>query len=284
MAKNYMFGFHKNMRNLLPKVSLPYSTTRGTFAQRQDKAIKLVDKLYRDLSPKFGKRGYITFEDLIKSVNDVLEKKINVSIKKCTDPEFDGSSDIIYSPITGNITGTTLEFFSNNKKIKLKDLITILHEFQHITDQLFHPKYLIRNQQMSKNRKFTYKYNNLYDNYLYAREYPENKKDKIYILKNLRYKIHKFLRKMSTKDKIDYLQDARYTLQMEHQAYSTQLKYAKKMKKKHIPINQYDLIKENPIHMMEEKINLIKEMAFEIIKKERKKHALKLKKCKNNSK
>lgn len=278
-----MFSFHKDMRNLLPKVSLPYNTIRGSFTQRQNSAIKLVDKLYRDLLPKFNKRGYITFEDLEKSVNDVLEKKINVSIKKCTDTELDGGSDIIYSPISGNITGTTLEVFSKNNKINKKDIITILHEFQHITDQLFHPKYLVRNQYMSKNSMFISKYLDLYDNYIYAIEYPSCKKEKKEIIKNLRHKILKFLRRMSVEDKIDYLQDTRYTLQMEQQAYSTQYKYAKRLHKKHYPIEQKDLIKENSLYMMKEKINLLKEIAFDIIKKERDKHALKLKKCKNNS-
>lgn len=272
-----MFSFHADMRNLLAKVSLPYSVTRGSFTQRQNKAITLVDKLYRDITPKFKKRGFINFDELNKTVNHVLEKKVNVNIRKCTDPEFDGASDIIYSPITGKITGTTLELFTQNDKIKQEEIITILHEFQHVVDQLFHPKYLLRNQYMSQKKLFTNKYQNLYDNLIYTNEYPANKKEKIEILKNLKYKIQKFLRKKSAKDKVNYLQDTRYTLQMEQQAYLTQHKYAKKMNKKHHPISSNDLIKENRVMMLDEKINLIKEMAFEIIQKERKKHALKLK-------
>ena len=82
---------------------------------------------------------------------------------------------------------------------------------------------------------------------------------------------------MSVEDKINYLQDSIYTLKQEEQAYYTQAKYAKIMNKKHLPINPQDLIKPNNSFMFHEKIVLMKKMAFDIIKAERKHHALKLK-------
>lgn len=267
---------------LLTKVSLPYNITRGSFAFRQDKSIKLVDKLYKNICPKF-KKGKLSYDELQKSIDEVLKKKIHIQTKKTNDPDFDGASDIIYSPISGCITGTTLELATQTNKIKIQDLITILHEFQHIADQLFHPKILKRNQHMSNNNMFTNKYNNLYD-FIYKREFPINKNNKRKVINKIKYKILKFLRKMPIQDKIDYLQDIRYTLIMEDQAYKTQRKYAKIMNRKHIKINTYDLINENKLHMFKEKIKLINNIIFEQIHKERTKHARHLKKCKEISK
>ena len=67
-------------------------------------------------------------------------------------------------------------------------------------------------------------------------------------------------------------------MQMERQAYLTQRKYAKKLDKKHKPINCWDLDDEIKNHMLDEKINLLEKIGFDIIKKTRGKHAAKLKK------
>lgn len=74
------------------------------------------------------------------------------------------------------------------------------------------------------------------------------------------------------------MQDIRYSLISEKYAYSTQRKYAKIMNKKHFLINKKDLENENKIFMFDEKIKLLKNLTFEIIQKERLKHAQLLKK------
>ncbi len=262
---------------LISKVSLPYKTIKGSVQDRQRKAIHLVDKLYRDLMPKF-KKDQITVEELQKSIDDTFQKKVNVIVKENLDNDFYGGSDITYSPISDCITGTTLEVPVFKKKIHISDIITILHEFQHIVDQLFHPKYLNRNQYMYRNELYNDKYNNLYDNLIYRRENVHSRKERKTVIKNLEYKIRKFLKGFSPEDKINYLQDTRYTLMTENQAYYTQRKYAKALNKKHIPINPDDLNKENENHMFAEKIKLMNKLMLEIIQKERGKHAAKLKK------
>ena len=161
----------------------------------------------------------------------------------------------------------------------ISDLITIVHEFQHIVDQLYIPKYLVRDQKMTLNSMMTPKYQKLYDQ-LYSYEYPETNADKREILKILEHKIKKFLRGINTSKKLDYIQDARYSLMMEEQAYRTQRKYAKKLHKKHLPIKDGELDDEISLQMLKEKIQLLKQIGFELIEKERGKHAAKLKKQK----
>ena len=261
---------------LAPSVRLPYSKIRGSLGQRQQAAIDVVDKLCRDLYSKFDKNKELPLSEVQKSIDDIFEKKVKIIVKQTSTPEFDGSSDVICSPINGSYTATTLELNSVKGKIKFEDLITIIHEFQHIVDQLFIPKYLIRGQKMTLLGMMTQKYQNLYDK-LYKYEYPTSKADKHKIIKLLEHKIKKFLRGMNISEKMDYIQDARYSLIMEEQAYRTQRKYAKKFHKKHLPINEYELEDEISLHMLKEKIQLLTRLGFELLETERGKHAAKLK-------
>ena len=267
------------MNKLISKVSLPYKIIRGSVQNRQNKSIQLVDQLYRDIMPKF-KRGQISTDELQLSIDNIFQKKLKIIVKNNTDPDFYGASDINYSPISNCITSTTLEVPISKKKIHISSLITILHEFQHITDQIYHPKYLGRNQFMLRNGLYSNKYNNLYDNFIYNRENTINKKEKRQIIKFIEHKIKKFLRGFSPEDKVNFLQDARYSLMTEDQAYHTQRKYAKILNKKHIPIDEKELENENKLFMFTEKIELLNKLILETIQKERGKHAAKLKKAK----
>lgn len=80
-----MSEFNTNMQilnKLSPTVKISYSKSRGSFETRQNNATKMVDKLYKEILPKFNKHGYITMETLHNSVSKVLNKNINISIRK----------------------------------------------------------------------------------------------------------------------------------------------------------------------------------------------------------
>lgn len=277
-----MFVFKKNMiyiNKLSPTVKLPFKEVKGSVNYRQSQACNMVDKLYREILPQFNKKEEISFAQAKKALKNVLKGQIDIPIRKNGYSDiFDGGSDILYSEFTGQISKTTIDIRTIKNKIKRVELTTLLHEFQHVADQIFHPKYLTRNQKMANIGLYTKKYDRLYDDLIYNREFPEGKKDKKIILNHLRNKITKFLRGLDYEDKIDYLQDIRYSLISEKHAYKTQLKYAKKLNKKHLKINKEDLENENKNFMFDEKIKLMKDLAFEIIQKNRQKHALLLKK------
>lgn len=277
-----MFVFKKNMiytNKLSPTVKLPFKEVKGSVNYRQSKACNMVGKLYREILPQFNKKEEISFAQAKKALKNVLKGQIDIPIRKNEYSDiFDGGSDILYSEFTGQISKTTIDIGTIKNKIKRVELTTLLHEFQHVADQIFHPKYLTRNQKMANIGLYTKKYDRLYDDLIYNREFPEGKKDKKIILNHLRNKINKFLRGLDSEDKIDYLQDIRYSLISEKHAYKTQLKYAKKLNKKHLKINKEDLENENKNFMFDEKIKLMKDLAFEIIQKNRQKHALLLKK------
>lgn len=262
---------------LLDSVKLPYKITRGSYFERQQKADATINKLYQELQGRFKKQE-LTIDKMQECINETLPNHVRIIIKDCQDKDFDGFSDILYSPKSGKINATTIEIPTKNNKVNIKELPTIMHELQHVIDQLYHPKYLARNQHMENNKLFTEQYNLLYDGWLYNFEEPGSKKEIKYILEVIKQRLLEFLKGKPTSDKINYLQDCRYGLQMEEKAYFTQSKIAKKLKKKHLPINKDDLIKENKDYMFHEKIQLLKEMASTIIGKERAIHKSRLRK------
>lgn len=267
-----------SINKLSPTIRLPFKDVRGNVQHRQEMACDIVGKFYRDIIPKF-KNERLTFFQVEQSIKNILGNKVKLSVRQNPNSSiFDGGSDILYSDFTGQISKTTIDIDTVKNKINRERLGTLLHEFQHVADQLFHPKYLTRNQKMANIGLYTKKYDRLYDEVIYNREFPEGRKDKKYILKRMSHKIKNFLREFGIEDKVDYLQDIRYALISEKYAYSTQRKYAKIMNKKHFLINKKDLENENKIFMFDEKIKLLKNLTFEIIQKERLKHAQLLKK------
>lgn len=266
---------------LVRSVRLPYPQTRGSVATRQNKARQMVHQLFENIHDKF-ENGKMSIENIQKHVTAVIPKQLNVVVKEGYDPRFNGAfSDIIFASNIKKIIGTTIEFFSPDHKFSQASLPTLIHEFQHVTDQIFHPKYLSRVQHMQNSNYATEKYDKLYNDILYTPEFPQSKTEKTQILKIVKRKLHKFLRRRPVEEKLDYIQDARYTLEMERQAYLTESKYAKKMIDAGIKINTDDAIDEyDNIFMFTEKIQLLKCMGVEIIQKERRKFANKLAKKK----
>lgn len=265
---------------LIPAVKLPFKLTKGSIQVKQRKANQLVRNLIGNIQGSL-KRETFTTEELEEHIMHILPKKMNIYVLEGHDKNFIAYSDVLHSEKNGKIKALTIELPTKNNIVKADQLVNIAHEFQHIADQIYHPKYLARNQFMTNKGLLTKKYNDFYDKYIYNQEFTNGKNDRKKVIKKLELKLKHFFRGMGAEDKVNYLQDSRYTLQMEENAYYTQYKYAKKFNKKHNQnIDKEDLIKWNKSLMFTEKINLLKQMAFEIIKEERKKHAFQLKKIK----
>lgn len=262
---------------LVSAVRLPYIETRGSIETRQIKARQLVERLYENIHDKF-ENGKMPIEEIQKQVTSILPPQLNVIVQEGYDRHFNGAySDIIFASNIKKIIGTTIELFSSDHKFNQKSLPILTHEFQHVADQIYHPKYLARVQHMQNSNYATEKYDRLYNDILYIPEFAESKKEKQLILKRIEHKLHKFLRRRTAEEKLDYIQDARYTLEMEHQAYLTQAKYVQKMKEAGIPVNTDDALDNyDEIFMFSEKIQLLKKIGFDIIQKERQKIAKKL--------
>ena len=265
------------VNRLTPKLKLPYGQIKGSFSQRQNASIELVDKFYKKLIPEFDKDNKISINKLQEVLDSLFEKKIFVQVKSCSNPDYDGLNDIFYSPYTGKINKMTIEIEEKNGFIDIKNLTTILHEFQHVSDQLHHPKFLAGEQYLTMCNLITKEYLDLINNHLYKREILfRNETDNENILTKLLDELKNFLKNKNAEESILYIQDAKNTLLQEAQAYKTQRKYAKKLYKKHIKIKRGDLMNQNKAFMFDEKIALLKKLGFEIINAERQKFKEKL--------
>lgn len=255
----------------LPPVKLPYKTVKGSLQIRQDKSSQLVNKFYRELKGRF-KNGEISLKEIQKCIDELLPNNINVIVKNLVqdveDPDLLGYSALNYNS-SSKINAITLELLTTENKIRLRDLPSLIHEFTHITDQLYNPKILARCQYMTEKDLYVKDYDNLYESFIYNLEEPECNKEKLFILKRLEQVFKGFLKKLDPKDKINYLQDSRYCTMLEINGYHSQRKFAKQLAKQHVNIDEEDLLNENKNYMFSEKLELLNKLLKDIINKER---------------
>lgn len=255
----------------LPPVKLPYKTVKGSLQIRQDKSSQLVNKFYREIKGRF-KNGEISLKEIQKCIDELLPNNINVIVKNLVqdveDPDLLGYSALNYNS-SSKINAITLELLTTENKIRLRDLPSLMHEFTHITDQLYNPKILARCQYMTEKDLYVKDYDNLYESFIYNLEEPECNKEKLFILKRLEQVFKGFLKKLDPKDKINYLQDSRYCTMLEINGYHSQRKFAKQLAKQHVNIDEEDLLNENKNYMFSEKLELLNKLLKDIINKER---------------
>lgn len=255
----------------LPPVKLPYKTVKGSLQIRQDKSSQLVNKFYREIKGRF-KNGEISLKEIQKCIDELLPNNINVIVKNLVqdveDPDLLGYSALNYNS-SSKINAITLELLTTENKIRLRDLPSLMHEFTHITDQLYNPKILARCQYMTEKDLYVKDYDNLYESFIYNLEEPESNKEKLFILKRLEQVFKGFLKKLDPKDKINYLQDSRYCTILEINGYHSQRKFAKQLAKQHVNIDEEDLLNENKNYMFSEKLELLNKLLKDIINKER---------------
>ena len=171
--------------SLAPNVRLPYNIIRGTVAQRREKVINCVENLYRDLYPKFV-HGKVSVADVQKSVDKVVGAKGKVHVIKNGSSAYEGGQDVLLSEFSGKMSALTLEIDTKERFFKFPDLITILHEFFHVADMFFHPKYAARYQYMSSVGLYFKKYDKLCEDVFYHEEKPLGRK---YKAKRLRFQV-----------------------------------------------------------------------------------------------
>lgn len=262
----------------MPKVRFPHSIIQGSLSSRQDKSSQLVNKFYREIKGRF-RNGEISLNEIQKCINQVLPKKVNVQVKNLIsdieDTENLGGSNLKYNFID-KINAITIELPTVENKISIRQLPTLMHEFTHVSDQLYNPKILARCQTMTEKDLYIKEFEDLYDSFIYNYEEPTSNKEKAYILQRVEQVFKGFLKKFDIEDKINYLQDCRYCTMLEINAYNSQRKFAKNLAKQHTKIDEDDLLNENKNYMFYEKLELLNKLMLSIITKERAIHKAKI--------
>lgn len=266
-----------------PVLKIPYSIAKGSHSQRQIKSCILSDKLFQSISSAIkDDSSAFSYQELQKYIYDVLpDKNLKIIVKKMEEkfPDSDAECDLIYNA-NKEIKALCINLSGNNNYIDSKLIPAFIHEFQHVADEIYHPKFLSRLQNLNKKNYNNSKYVKFYDQYYYYDEFIECKKDKKNLLKYIKHKTQNFLKGLSTEDKINYIQDMRYCLMSEIEAYKKQIEVANHLKSKGITVNSFDFYDYPKEGLFEDKIKLLKNIALEYISRERGIYASRLKKKK----
>ena len=265
------------INKLTPSVKLPLDMIRGSFQQRQVKADNLTKLLFENISSKV-KDDYTIFSygQLQKHIDDILPaKNLKIIIQNLSDSSqagYYGECETLFNA-NRDIRAISINLSGIENTIRSAYIPVLVHEFQHVSDNIFHPKFLSRLQSLNKKNLMSKKYDDFYDKYYYCDEYIESKRDKKDVLKIIKNKTQKFLRGFAVSDKMDFIQDMRYSLMSELKAYQEEEISAQKLKSKGILMKDYNFEDYPKAGLFKEKVKLLEDLAIEYIKKERSKHA-----------
>ncbi len=259
------------INNYIPsKLRLPYSMVAGSVAQRKEKVCYYTERMSQEIL-KIIEDDSINIDKIQEIISKIMPQGLSIRVleTKGNDDAYAYCSTFFNQ--NNQISGMAMEFLSEDKKLPIEGITDIIHEWTHVLDSLFHPKYLIREQKMEQRGLNTKKYAEVFNEQLDIYESASSKKEIREILKIIERKIHKFLKGYNTEDKINILQDMRYNLETEKNAYKAQNKYGNIYKELGVEICE-DRYNDGSNCLYDEKIKLIKQMAFDVISNARKKN------------
>lgn len=286
-AKKILFIVKINtmtINSLLPSVKIPYKIAKGSVKERQIKADNMAMNLFSSLSEDI-KDNYtiISFSDLYKKIYKILPENISIMLRSNHSKKYGAYTETLYDR-KQKASAVAVALPEIKKTFRPSHIPLVIHEFQHVTGQLFHPKYISRAQAINAKKLFNKKYEKLYDRYYYCIEDCFSEKAKKETLELVKDRTMRFLKKLRFNDQIDYIQDIRYSLESEISAFDKEKQTAKMLKDKDLLVLK-DCLKDVPVRSLyREKIELLKEIGFELIKQERIAHAKKLKLEKESNK
>lgn len=261
------------INKLNPNIVYPLRIIKGSYEQRQTKVEHLCKCLYKEIEPRFH-NGYIKIEEIDKVAKKILPQNIGLKVRKFTQEEcinWQGEAGQFvanFHPDRPVISSLRVKYNLKEKNKILKEhLPMIIHEFRHLFDALFHPKFLSREQKIAfLTQKYDRDYYPVFEDFLYRDETKVGIK-----------KVKNFLRNFNIYDQIEYLQQMRYTAITEANAYRTEFNIAKKMNKHCQNIN--DFYCENIAYMsdFDGMIKILEDMLLKTIAKARRQHSEQLK-------
>lgn len=274
-----------------PSAKFSYSIARGDVHSRLQKGQDLNNIIYSKLKEQFisSQKPYILLPELKSIIASIFpEQKIFslVKINKKDLKQMEASADYIFDSFD-NIIGHIVEVPAKRNKFAMMDVPTLMHEMTHVFDKMFNPKIMKRTAVLSSryeyNPKFDIeidKYNRLTDK-MYGKDYEKfsTEAEKVNVLETRKQDLLNFLRGKSAEEKLDIIQNLRYHLQLELNAYTVENGYIDRMTPK--GENFSNLKCDTDKFLFKEKIKMLKEVGFEIIKRERAKIHKSVNKVKN---
>lgn len=252
------------MIRILKTAKLPIEVCSGSPQKRLELAKKLNSELFNRLSKK-----YLTNElpcDVFeKAVIDSTPANINVNILRLKNAYLDGGlTDLSYNPEINAIEGINIYLPLNRPEntVRLYSTDTSLHETFHYFSHLTNPKHSAREAKMyeigldAKTEEFYKK--NLYT----KKEFnPEE----------LKKSLDNYLKDFSKREQIEFLQNSRYRMSEEYNAYDEGFKYLDKIQDEHPDLICEKIYgREKEEYSFPEKIKIVADKLKEVIDEYRK--------------
>lgn len=253
---------------LSPKIKLSYNIVKGSVQTRKIKAQDFTSDIYDSFLECLKSNKSVLKFETVKSKISKKAPGINIKVLKNNISNNDAIMDV-YADKEGKVYGYLLAFKSPKNILKVPFMPILMHEITHLSDYLFQPKLLSREQKILKIPDKTNRYVKFYEKYMYD-EFLFNQNDaKDKYLANVKVALDKFISGTDKTYIIDYLQDIRYSLKTEMNAYEMQKKFAYKLKDSGFKINPSDLLERVKYFMFEDKIKLVEKSLSDLIKDQR---------------
>lgn len=248
------------MIKLMSTAKLPLSQCKGTYSQRQDLAKSLNEKFYKNITKEFKQKD-ISPEIITRGIKRITGGKINFEIIDSTDAPFQGANFLALNKKNSQEADHYNIFLPLNKydkSISLNDTSIFMHELFHFFCEISNPKHTRRMIKAYEKDLLT-KTESFYHKYLYSKT-NNNLKDLS------KEKLPKFLNKLTTEEKIDFLQNSRYRLKEEKQAYKEGSKYYDRIQDEHLELITEKFSSENGnSYNFQEKINILEQQLKEVL-------------------
>lgn len=241
------------MNTVLPKIKLgshiriPLEQIKGSEKERFAYSTQLTHDLFQKVSELFvtnemdsytTKTTAVSARIIEEKIQEVLPQKSYIIIENLmnTDKATSDTYGTIFTTHNENegvytITQKGIKMpLTKDGKICADNVWVLLHEFTHIMDYIINPKIEIREFKTNLDTTFP---DDLFHKYINT----SNKNLNFFNRIILNLKLNKHMRNFSDEQKIDILQDIRYVIKSEINAYSNMLKYQAEIDK-NLGINQ----------------------------------------------
>lgn len=264
------------------KIKFSYETAKGSTIARRNKTEDVINKAYDEIF-KSDVSETIPVTDLNGVIKRVLPEKKRVDIVNLVDENSSGGEDFLSSPdkldFKEKFIGYKIDLPLTDNALSIFDLSTFIHEFTHVLDSLFNPKYssrMIKCDDMVANiyshcpkiKSFEKRYDDCYRKSLYTEEKFSSLEEIPAIISKRRNEVLKLLKGRKPEEKITILQNYRYYLQSEVNAYSNERMIFGRIMEDNREYDEKSLNSaDSSQYLFNEKIQMLKELCFEEIQK-----------------
>lgn len=249
------------------KNSLPLKFIKGSANERLEYAKNLNASFYKKIMPKF-KYWEVKQDTFVKTINKVLPSKINVNVfdvKTLNDDSVLGLATpfVFVTPSKIKLVKYDLHLpmYEDNKNIPLSRIYIFMHELTHFFYGLSSPKHIVRNVKCAINN-IDEKTGMIYEDFLYSKKKPNK-----YLLQSII--IPNKLKNLTDSQKIDFLQNARYSLMEEKLAYKEGQKYYLKMLESQGILDSVEHKTDGSEYYFDEKIEILNDLLANELNRQR---------------